>query len=168
MVNMKYRKAYQDTSVSVSKSREEIDKILMKWGVVGIQWEDSFEAGVVQLRFKWKREDQSVLTARFRIHIASEDDLHKIAVDKRSGQFSDKKYTREKQSRGKREHRVLLNLLKNVFEAIDAGIMKPEAILLPWIEDSDGKTVYDKLAPNLSMLASKPLHMALTASEGNK
>lgn len=155
------RKAYQDTPVSVSKSREGIDKILKKWGVIGIQWEDAFESGYSQLRFKWKHGDDSILVARFRIHVAGESELHKMAVDQRSGRFSTKKYEREKAARGKREHRVLLNLLKNVFEAIEAGIMKPEAILLPWIEDSDGQTVYDKLAPRLSMLATKPLHLAL-------
>jgi hypothetical protein len=164
-VNVNRRKAYQDTSVSINKSREEIDKILMKWGVVGIQWEDHFDSGVAQLRFRWKRDDGSVLTARFRVALASEEDLRKAAIDKRSGKFSQKKYDREKAVRGKREHRLLLNLLKNVFEAIEGGIMHPEQVLLPWLEDVEGQTVYDKLAPRLSMLADNPLHKALAPAE---
>ena len=70
---------------------------------------------------------------------------------------------RAKADLGKREHRVLLNLLKNMFEAIEAGIMPAEALLLPWIEDVNGETVYEKVEPKMSQLAQKPLHKALTS-----
>jgi hypothetical protein len=160
-------RAYANTTVAISKSREAIDEIIRKWGVVGIQWEDDFDIGYSSLRFRWKRdnEEQSELVARFRLDMESEEALQELAVDKRSGQFSDKKYDRLKADRGKREHRILLNLLKNMFEAIEEGIMPAEALLLPWIEDSTGKTVYEKLEPNLNQLSSTPLHKAL--SEGS-
>lgn len=155
------RRAYEETTVAVSKSREHIDNILRDWGVIGIQWEDNFDHGISQLRFRWRRKDESELVARFRIEIESESDLLENAKDQRSGSFSQKKYDRLKLSRGKREHRVLLNLLKNMFEAIEAGIIPAESVLLPWIEDVDGQTVYDKIAPNLHRLTSVPLHKAL-------
>lgn len=159
------KRAYEETTVAVSKSREQIDKILLKWGVVGIQWEDQFDSGLAQLRFRWKREDDTELVARFRIEVDSEDSLNEKANDLRSGTFSKKKYDRLKLNRGKREHRILLNLLKNMFEAIGEGIIPAEALLLPWIEDVDGQTVYDKVAPNLGQLASTPLHKALAPAE---
>jgi len=161
MVTRTHKRAYEDTTVAVSKSREQIDRILLKWGVVGIQWEDHFDSGLAQLRFRWKRDDDSELVARFRIEVDSETDLEEKAKDQRSGKYSKKKYDRLKLNRGKREHRILLNLLKNMFEAIQEGIIPAEALLLPWIEDVDGQTVYDKVAPNLSQLASTPLHKAL-------
>lgn len=160
------RRAYADTPVAVSKTREAIDKILIKWGVVGIQWEDNYDLGIAQLRFRWKRDDESELVARFRIEVGTEEDLRQRAIDQRSGTFSQKKYDREKLHHGKREHRVLLNLLKNMFEAIEEGIIPAEALLLPWIEDVDGQTVYDKLSPKLGELASTPLHKALGPAEG--
>ena len=161
----KSKRAYADTTIAVSKSREQIDVILQKWGVVGIQWEDQFDEGIAQLRFRWKREDESELVARFRIEVDDEKALRERSVDQRSGKFSEKKYEREKLSRGKREHRILMNLLKNMFEAIEEGIMPAEALLLPWIEDVEGNTVYDKVAPNLGQLATVPLHKALAAAE---
>ncbi len=160
-------RAYANTTVAISKSREEIDDIIRKWGVVGIQWEDDFDIGYASLRFRWKRdnEEQSELVARFRLDMESEETLSELAIDKRTGLFSDKKYDRLKADRGKREHRILLNLLKNMFEAIEEGIMPAEALLLPWIEDSTGKTVYEKLEPNLNQLSSIPLHKVLTAGD---
>lgn len=165
MARSRTRKAYEGTSVAVGRSREQIDEILRNWGVSGIQWEDDYERGLAQLRFKWRREDKTSLVARFRIELESDEELNELAIDKRNGQFSKKKYDRIKAERGKREHRVLLNLLKNMFEAIEEGIIPAEALLLPWIEDSTGQTVYDKVEPQLHQLASKPLHKALSSGE---
>jgi hypothetical protein len=165
MAKARRRKAYEGTTVAVSRSREQIDDILRKWGVTGIQWEDDYENGLSQLRFRWKREDGTELVARFRVDLDSDETLRELAIDQRNGQFSDKKYDRVKAERGKREHRVLLNLLKNMFEAIEEGIMPAEALLLPWLEDATGKTVYDKIEPQLHQLASQPLVKALVAGE---
>lgn len=161
----KRNRAYSNTTVAVSKSREDIDKILVRWGVTGIQWEDNFEDGMAQLRFRWKRPESGVeLVARFRIEVDSEEELKSKAVDQRSGRFSEKKYEREALGRGKREHRILMNLLKNMFEAIEEGIIPPEAVLLPWLEDASGQTVYEKIEPRLDMLASSTLNKALGPS----
>jgi len=160
------RRAYEDTSVSVAKSREEIDRILISWGVQGIQWEDNFDSGIAVLRFRWKREvDGTVLVARFHVALESEEKLREMAIDGRNGKFSKKKYDRLKQQQGKREHRVLSGFIKNSFEAIEEGIISAEALLMPWLEDSTGKTVYDKVGPVLSQLASTPLHKALEPSK---
>jgi len=164
MVRTAHR-AYEGTPVSVSKSRSSIDNILLKWGVIGVQWDDDYENGVAQLRFRWKRADDSVLVARFRIEVDSEESLNEKARDGRSGMFSAKKYARLKMDRGKREHRVLFNFLKSMFEAIEQGIIPAEALLLAWLEDVDGKTVHDKLAPRIGVLSSIPFHKALTEGD---
>jgi hypothetical protein len=165
MAKGRRNKAYEGTTVAVSRSREQIDDIIRKWGVVGIQWEDDYEKGFATLRFRWKRDDKTELVARFRVDLESDDELRAHAIDKRNDQFSEKKYERIKLERGKREHRILLNLLKNMFEAIDEGIMPAEALLLPWLEDSEGMTVYDKIEPRLHQLATTPLHKALASPE---
>lgn len=158
-------KAYGGTTVAVSRSREQIDAILLKWGVAGIQWEDDYDIGRAQLRFRWKREDGVELVARIRVDLDSEDDLRELAVDQRNGQFSEKKFERVRADRGKREHRLLLNYLKNMFEAIEAGIIPAESLLIPWIEDATGMTVYEKIERNMHHLATKPLHEALAPGD---
>lgn len=155
------KRAYEAAPVSVSKSRSSIDKILLKWGVAGVQWDDDYETGVAQLRFRWKRADDSMLVARFRIEVDSEEALHEKAKDGRSGIFSEQKYARLKAERGKREHRALHNFLKSMFEAIEHGIIPAETLLLAWLEDVDGQTVHDKLASRLGILSSIPLRKAL-------
>lgn len=159
------KRAYEETTIAVSRTREQIGIILVKWGVAGIQWEDQFDEGIAQLRFRWQREDGSELVARFRLEVDGEEALKKKAIDGRSGQFSQKKYARLLAARGKREHRIMLNLLKNMFEAITEGIIPAESVLLPWIEDASGETVYDKLAPKLHQLSSTSLYKALAQSE---
>jgi len=163
MAKTRRTRAYENTTIAVSKSREQIDSILRKWGVNGISWQDEFDLGRAQLRFKWERDDGTELVARFRVDLPTDEELRETAIDKRNGQFSEKKLERAKADLGKREHRVLLNLLKNMFEAIEAGIMPAEALLLPWIEDVNGETVYEKVEPKMSQLAQKPLHKALTS-----
>lgn len=157
-----------ETLVAVSKSRATIDKILSKWGVIGIQWEDDFDIGLAQLRFRWKRENGSELVARFRIEVDSEEGLKEKAKDGRSGIFSEKKYNRLKINRGKKEHRILLNLIRNMFAAINEGIIPAEALLLPWLEDGDGYTVYDKISPRLDLLSTKPLYDAIGPEKEDK
>lgn len=164
------RKAYSNTSVGIAKSREEISDILVRWGVTGIQWEDEFELGYAQLRFKWRRESDEgeegeegePIVARFRVTVESDEELKKEAIDKRNNQFSEKKFERIKADRGKREHRLLLNLLKNMFESIEEGIIPAEALLLPWIEDVSGMTVYEKIEPNIGMLSGSTLKKSLS------
>ena len=101
-------KAYEKTSVGISKSRGDIDSILRKWGVTGISWGEDYDSGIIILRFRWRREeDGQQYSARFTIQIETDRELEKKSIDNRSGRHSDKKHLRLKNNRGKREHRVL-------------------------------------------------------------
>ena len=154
------KRAYEGTGVSIGRSREEIDTLLRNWGVSGIQWEDDFKAGVVKLRFRWENDDVHYV-ARYQIALDDDERLEQNAIDGRSGKPSEKKLERLKAERGKREHRVLAAFLKNVFEAVEQGIIEAEAVFLPWIEDSEGFTVYERLGPVMKELKSTTLHKAL-------
>ena len=50
------RRYAQDTSVSVGKSRGEIDELLRDWGCEAIRWSDDYRAGRVRLEFLWVRD----------------------------------------------------------------------------------------------------------------
>jgi len=157
------KRAYGDTTVAISKSREQIDRLLRAWEVTGVQWEDDYENGCAQLRFRWKKEGcKDEFVARFRVDFDSEESIREQSKDLRSGQFSEKKHKRLLADRGKREHRILLNLLKNMMEAIEEGIIPAEALLLPWLEDAAGMTVYEKIEPRLAQISQTTIQKALT------
>ena len=160
----KRRRAYDGTSVTIGRSREEIDTLLRNWGVSGIQWEDDFKRGIVNLRFRWDN-DGIHYVARYQIALDSDEELQDIAVDGRSGKPSEKKFDRLKVERGKREHRVLAAFLKNVFEAVEQGIIDAEAVFLPWLEDSEGRTVYERIGPVMKKIGSMSLPLALNSAK---
>ena len=159
-------KSKKNSFPTVAKSRELIDKILIKWGVSGIQWEDNFDNGSSVLRFRWRpKHGDKELVARFNVSIESESDLMELSVDHRSGKFSEKKYNRMKNLQGRKEHKILLSFLHNAFEAINMDIIKAEALLMPWLEDATGKTIYEKIEPVLGKLAGSSLSKALSESD---
>lgn len=160
----KRRRAYEGTSVSIARSREEIDTLLRNWGVSGILWEDNFNKGIVNLRFRWENEDVHYV-ARYQIVLDSDEKLRELAIDGRSGNPSEKKFERMLAERGKREHRVLAAFLKNVFEAVEQGIIDAQAVFLPWLEDSEGHTVYERIGPVMKKIGTMSLPKALGSGE---
>lgn len=160
------KRAYEGTSVTIGRSREQIDILLRNWGVSGIQWEDDFKRGIVNLRFRWEN-DGTNFVARYQIPLDDDEKLEEQAIDGRSGKPSEKKLERLKAERGKREHRVLAAFLKNVFEAVEQGVIDAEAVFLPWIEDSEGVTVYERIGGAvMKQLGSTPLPKALNPAKG--
>jgi hypothetical protein len=156
------KKAYETTNVGISKSRGDIDAILRKWGVTGISWGEDYDSGIVVLRFRWRREDDGQqYSARFTIQIETDKELEERAIDNRSGRHSDKKHLRLKNNRGKREHRVLFYMLKSLFEAVEEGLMVPEQVFLPWIEDIEGMTIFERIGPVMGELTGTSLPKAL-------
>jgi len=147
------RRYAQDTSVAVSKSRGEIDKLLRNWSAKGIQWSDDFEHDLVSLRFIWVFEGIDYM-ARFSIALPSHGELNKEAYDRRTGQFSKRKMDRLMDMRGRAEHRLLLLWFKAAVNAVAAGIVSAETIFLPFMEGKDGQTVAEIAIPRLSKLMS--------------
>lgn len=158
------KKAYSNTKVSVSKSREDIEYILRKWEVTGVSWFDDYQEGITILRFKWERDDR-VFVAKFPLQVESDEKLEGLAIDGRNGQFSEKKFERLQKERGKREHRLLYMFLKNTFEAVNDGIIRAENVFLPWLEDAKGFTVAERLGPIMGRLTEESLPKMLGAPD---
>lgn len=165
MMPRRRRKAYEGTSVTIGRTREQIDTLLRQWGVQGVQWEDDFDDGSATLRFRWKNDDDTTFVARYKLDLESDEQIREKAIDLRNGKFSENKYERLIKERGKREHRLLLAFLKNVFEAVGEGIISAEAVFLPWLEDAEGKTLYERIKPAMNQLGSASLPKALAAAE---
>lgn len=143
------RRYAQDTAVPIARSRGEIDKLLRAWGATGIQWTDQFEHDRVTLRFIWPRGDAR-FTARFDLKLPTSDSFEDSARDKRNGKLLPAKLRKLLDSRGKHEHRVLALWIKAALNAVDAGIVQPEVLFLPFIENAQGKTVAEATLPALT------------------
>lgn len=149
------RKYAQDTTVPISKSRGEIDNLLRDWGATGVQWTDEWDAGIVTLRFQWPHE-KSVFRARLKIVLPGREDFEDEAIDRRTGHLSESKMEKLLAGRGKREHRLLLIMLKGILNAVDAGVVSDIDAFLPYLEGADGRTVGEVAAENLPQLATGP------------
>jgi len=136
------RRYAQDTTVSVGRSRAEVDDLLRAWGCERIGWADDYRVGRVELHFQWLRDDQTYL-ARFVLQLPDETQLRAVARDGRNGAFSPAKFERLRQGAGRHEHRVLLLWLKAALNAVEAGIIDPAVIFLPFLVGRDGRTFGD-------------------------
>jgi len=161
----------QNTSVSVGKSRGEIDSLLRQWGCKGVQWTDEFEAGLVTLRFRWEHEGCAYM-ARFSVNLPTDEELSKSAVDGRTTRttwsdpkVSDRKLEKLRETRGQQEHRLLLLWLKAAFNAVDAHIVTAEEIFLPFLEGKDGRTVAEVAIPKMADLLSGNANRLLTTGK---
>lgn len=139
------------TAVAVSKSREEIDRLLRAWKCDGIQWTDNFRDGCVQLRFVWQHNNAQY-KARIEVTLPTDKSIRDQALDGRTGRFSQNIYQKLSIQRGKREHRVLLLWLKAALNAIEEGIVEAEAIFLPFLEDTEGRTVSQVVGTQMHQL----------------
>lgn len=136
----------QSTAVPISKSRGEIEKLLRVWGADAIQWSDNFTDGHVSLRFVW-----SGYVARFDVTLETEASIKGRCLN-RWKEVVPGKLRQEMDRRGRQEHRVLLLWLKAALNAIEMGIVSPEALFLAFLEDKNGRTVSEVAIPKLGQL----------------
>lgn len=149
-------------SPPIERTRSDIADLLKNWGVVGIAWVDDFGKSASVLRFQWEKENKKYV-ARFELKLEDENELEKQAIDGRTGRFSQNKYLRLKEVHGRKEHRLLYVWLKDTFEAVSEGIIEADAVFLPWIEDSSGQTVFERISPVLAEIRDSSLPKALAA-----
>lgn len=138
------RRFAENTTVPIAKSRGEIDSLLRKWGVTGIQWSDDFSTALVRLRFVWLHQK-----VQYRAHI----DL-KLKTDEQLrremwGSSTSSKMEKARANNGKAEHRLLLLWLKAMFNAVEGGLIDAERLFLPFLEGTDGRTVADVALPRM-------------------
>lgn len=145
------RKYAERTQVAISRTREEIARLLTQWGCSGLQWTDDFKVGRAMLQFTWEHDDVQYL-ARFVITVPSEDKLRAQARHAVSGRFLPARFTQLQRDAGRREHRVLFNWIKAALNAVEEGIIEAERIFLPFLVGKDGRTIADVALPNMKKL----------------
>ena len=159
------RRYAQDTSVSVGKSRGEIDDLLRDWSAEAIRWSDDYRAGRVRLEFLWSRDGSQYL-ARFDLKLPDEDELRRKSIDLRTRRVSELKLKKAREAAGRHEHRVLLLWLKAALNAVESGLVDPAAIFLPFLVGQDGRTFADVALPRLPKLMNGSAGLLLEDQRG--
>lgn len=148
----KPKKYAEGTSVPVEKSKGEIDRLLRDWGCDRILWEDDFRNGTVALSFVWSRQGNSY-AARLSIKMPTEKEIRErpSVRDGRNGRVNENRVKDAIEKNGRPEMRLLLLWLKAAFNAVEAGILDPRVVFLPFFVNEKGQTVADIVIPALEM-----------------
>ncbi len=149
----KRRKYAVDTSVPVERSKGEITKLLRDWGCDRLGWQEDFVNGRVGLVFIWTREEQSY-GARIELLLPSEKDYREDPANrnKQTGQVVEARIRNALERQGRAEFRLLLLWLKASFHAVDAGIIRPEVLFMPFFVTKGGSTISDAVLKDLPAL----------------
>ena len=144
MARRKYKYA-ENTKVSVSRSREEIEKLLKKNGAAGFSygWMD----GAGRMEFLMKG---------LRIRI----DLPRLDIR----DLTEKQAEQEE----RRQWRALLLILKAKLESIESGISIFEEEFLAFVVLPDGTKVGDRVIPELAAVAQGKFPLSLEKPEASK
>jgi len=135
------------TSVSVDRSKAEIERTLARYGADDIVSGQSRQSRQAFVQFAYRR-----LHVEVRITLPDPDDkaFRKSPTGKRSRDERQAFAAWEKACR--QQWRVLLLLLKAQLEAVENGVYEPWEAFLPWLMLPTGKTVRGAIAPRLDEL----------------
>lgn len=138
---MNQRKYAQGTTVSIGRTRDEIERTLNRFGSDQFAWgrDDSRGATIVQFR----REGRAY---RFTIFAPDPEAFRftptkKERTENQVSDLVDKEY--------RRLFRSLSNYIKAVLDAVDSGLMEADEALLPFAMLPDGFTVAERVIPQL-------------------
>ena len=148
--------AYQNTSVSVSRSQEGIRQLLIKADVRGVQFSENFETRDINVRFA-KNVGGNFRTVSVSMKVPSPPERkrkRRVSFRQRHGRMVYDKTPSERQDQMTRAtYRALHYWLKSQFEAVDFGLLTFEKIFLShfeWIMNDGSKgTLGDLLIPQL-------------------
>ena len=150
------RRYAQGTQVNYHRSRDQIGKLLEAWGAEGVQWTDEWKPEPkFTCKFLWKFEDEDgrehPLMAKFVLR-CDDELLRQRSEDLRTGGLNENKYARNRKQWVNETHRLLLLLLKAIFNAIEAGLYTPEELFASFIEHQSGMTIGELFASQIAKL----------------
>lgn len=132
--------AYEYTEVPVSKSQEQIRRLIMSHGGFGL--------AVVSER---DPDGKFPPQEGFQAKVLIDKKPYTVKVMASLKLVSEPK--REQEER--RIWRVLFHHLKSVFEAADSGVMEFRELMLPYIVTADGMTISEHILPRLDKALSE-------------
>jgi len=166
---MAKRSFAQGTSVSYHRSREQIGRLLEDWGAEGVQWTDEWKPEPkFTCKFLWAftsaEGNEHVLMAKFVLR-CDDDLLRRRSIDGRTNTLSENKYMQNKKQWVNCTHRLLLILLKSMFNMIDEGVYSAEELFAAFVEHESGMTVGELFAKQIAVLPTLSLPKLLKGAK---
>lgn len=143
---MPARSPYEDTSVSVGKSQDEIRSALREAEAEGVQFEEDWSKGTIVVRFRWKG-----MICRFEATPLPEE------IGPRGGK------QRSVEQRERQAWRGMAWYITSMVKAATFGLFEFEDIFMSYFEGQDGKTVGEVFKPQL-----KAGRLLLDAPKGHR
>lgn len=143
--------AYEGTLVAVSRSQEEIRRLILANSGTGIAFVsqppmEGFEAMV------------AIEGATYKIRISAEVKLPEKKRRRRYGVLKSELQRNDEATR--RVWRVLFYYMKSVYEAANSGVMEFRQMVMPYVVTHDGRTVSEHILPKLeSAINGNPARM---------
>lgn len=144
---MTARTPYQDTTVPVERSKEQIRQALKEAGARGVQYEEQWAADGAHdaegqrfiVRFLWAVGEHFDATVRVRLEV-------KPLTPERGARGG---WRVSPEQRERQAWRALAWYLKTMLEAASFGLMRFEDVFLSFVEGEDGRTVGEHIIPML-------------------
>lgn len=148
--------AYEETSVAVSKSQEQIKKLVYAHKGAGVMLisrppHEGFEAFIALGNDSY--------------HIRVMAQCRDVSKDNHGWTRSAGKFAAAKEQEERRVWRVLYWHLKAMFEAADSGVIDLRDIIMPYVVLKDGMTVADIVKPRMKELMT--MSSARLLGDGN-
>lgn len=142
----------EDTSVPVERSQAEIARLLRDYGCLGVQWAEDWTEGTTILRFCWPHEGARYL-ARITSRIPPDAEIRSgCTVKHRTPEAASAWLAKARDQRARQAMRLVLLKLKADFNMVRAGMVSAVEILLPFLENDQGRTLAEVAVPLLPEL----------------
>jgi len=155
------QRAYaENTTVPISRSREELERTLERFGATAQAWMRDDETQLVTLAFK-----RSGRGYRFVVRLPQWQDEHYLYTPTHQRR-TELKAREAADQEARRRFRSLANFVKALMDAADTGIISAEDALLPYLLLPNGETVADSVGrwlPSLEAGETFNIGRALTA-----
>lgn len=133
---------YESTSVPVTQSKGDIEKLLRSRGARGLQleveWGEGGATDLCRVRFAWALADGVMQTVRLEVRPLPPYKPERANAKGITGE------QRERQA-----WRGLFWYLKSMMEAAEFGLLKFEDVFMSFFEASDGRTIGEVILPQL-------------------
>jgi hypothetical protein len=148
----------EGTKVTVSKSRDEIERTLQRFNASQLMWMRNDDTRVVTAAFK--RQGRSY---KFEVPLPWPQDFLMTTKD-RYGHSRRRTESQVKAALEQEERRLFRSLalfVKAILEGVESGIVKFDEVMLPFAILADGSTVAQRVLPQMEERGDVDLRLAL-------
>lgn len=127
------RTPFEDTSVSVSRSQEQIRRFLRDAGALGVQFSEEWsQPPIFRVRFSWPLTPDIAQTVRLEVSPLEHDKRHTVEQRERQAWCG------------------VAHYLEGTIKAATFGLVRFEDIFLSFFEDDSGRRIGDILIPQIT------------------